>query len=203
MVKAPPDAAISSFPQVLSIDTCSVWNLLRSKKLTSATINRGLHFLLSDYVRYECLAKKRKSKSKIENDLKKSLEEAISDKKTFSVRQIDIADLSSLAKSMSETQRFGKGEIAAIALAQKMRSGFMTDDRAARKLASSTIGTERTRTTSHLVGWLVFSDKIIDGDVSIIIDDNKKFRGASGHIGLYIKECYNHAMMLKLKHRVG
>src|SRR2546423_1749304 len=50
----------SHFKPLNVADTCSVWNVLSSKLLYARAVSSKCFFSCTDFVRYECLAKKRK-----------------------------------------------------------------------------------------------------------------------------------------------
>lgn len=197
MVDAPRDEAVQSFPATASIDTCAVWNILSSKALSAAARGR-CHFILAEYVRYECLVKPRK---KPDAQLQARLNEELAAGRHFSAHPLTIDDLRDLAASVGKVRRFHQGELAALALARKLGNGFLTDDRTARSVGENTIGHSRVRTTPHLVGWLIYLGHLSDGDIPTIIADNAALNTRYGQLGEYIQKCYEHAMGLKL--RVG
>lgn len=201
MVEAPSDDAIRSFPTISAIDTCAVWNILCSRALTIAAKSQDRHFVLADYVRYECLVKPRKPPSDIEVAMQGRLRDELASNRHFSVHQLDVADLTELVTAIGSPRRFHRGEVAALALARKLRNGFLTDDRVARRLGESMIGNSLVRTTPHLVGWLVYAGNLTDGDIPAIIRDNKGFRGNKGHLGDFFQKSYEHAMGLLLRDR--
>jgi predicted nucleic acid-binding protein len=201
MVDTPTDEAIRSFPVVSAIDTCAIWNILCSKILVSAAMQQNLHFMLAEYVRYECLVKLRRSTSEIESKMRIKLVELLAANRGFSVNQLAVDDLSGLIRAIGSPRRFDKGELAALALALKYRNGFLTDDRAARKAGEKVVGASQVRTTPHLVGWLVYTGHLVDGDIPAIKTDNLAFRGNNGNLGKFIQECYEHALGLRLRDR--
>jgi hypothetical protein len=197
MVDAPPDNVVLSFPAIVAIDTCAVWNILSSKTLSVAARGR-CHFMLAEYVRYECLVKPRKTPN---DQLQDRLREELISERYFSAIPLTIEDLRDLAVTVGKVRRFHHGEFAALALARKLGNGFLTDDLAARRVGESTIGLMRVRTTPHLVGWLVYQGHLTDGDIPTIIADNEALNTRYGQLGKHIRKCYEHAMGLKL--RVG
>ncbi len=86
----------------------------------------------------------------------------------FSVHRLAVADLLELVGVIGSPRRFDKGELAALALARKHRNGFLTDDRAARRVGEQAVGVALVRTTPHLVGWLVYAGHLVDGDIPTI-----------------------------------
>ncbi len=200
MVDAPRDEAVLSFPAVVAIDTCAVWNILSSRTLTVAAKGQNRHFLLAEYVRYECLVKPRKP-SESGRSLRTKLREELALGRHFSAFSLAVDDLRELVASVGPIRRFHNGELAALALATKLGNGFLTDDRAARTLGENLLGASRVRTTPHLVGWLVYCRQLTDGDIPTIIADNAAFRGENGRLGGFIQKCYEHAMGLRLRNR--
>ncbi|SDF03493.1 hypothetical protein [Rhodospira trueperi] len=198
MVDAPRDEAVQSFPTIAAIDTCAVWNILCSQTLTAAVRGR-CHFILAEYIRYECLLKRWKSPESAA--LRTRLSGELASGKHFTVHSLEIDDLRELAANVGALGRFDYGELAALALARKLQSGFLTDDRAARRIGESTIGANRVRTTPHLVGWLVYDGHLTDGDIPTIIADNASLNKRYGSLGEFIQVCYEHAMGLKLRLR--
>lgn len=203
MVDPPPDGAIRSFPMITAIDTCAVWNILCSRTLTAATKSQNRCFVLADYVRYECLVKPRRTTSDIEEGMQNQLLDELAGNRCFSVHQLEVADLLDLVNAVGSPRKFHKGELAALAVARKLRSGFMTDDRVAKRIGKTAIGDASVRTTPHLVGWLVYIGELVDGDISRIISDNKCFRGHNLHLGNFMQQCYEHAMGLRLREWTG
>lgn len=198
MVDAPRDDALRTFPQVSTIDTCSVWNILCSPTLSAAVSGQGRHFVLAEYVRYECLAKRRTNPTEADAALCEKLKAELANSTHFSVHPLGVDDLRDLVASVGSPKRFDLGEVAALALARKLGNGFLTDDRAARRVGESALGESRVRTTPHLVGWLVYRGQLGDGDIPTIVADNKTCRG---FLGPFIEACYRHAMGLRLRER--
>ncbi|NIZ01197.1 hypothetical protein [Thalassospira lucentensis] len=197
MSNAPRDQAILEFPAVASADTCAVWNILSSRTLSSAIKGR-CHLTLAKFVLYECLDKPRKKPSE-DLHLREQLRKEITSGKHFSLHELEIEDIQHLVADVGDIRRFDKGELAALALARKYRSGFITDDRVAKKVGERIVGNLCVRTTPHLVGWLVYCGHLTDGDVKTIISDNDNYRNTQGRIGIYIQQCYEHAMGLRIR----
>lgn len=201
MVDAPRDDDVRTFPPVSAIDTCSVWNILCSPTLSAAVSGRGRHFVLAEYVRYECLGKPRKNSTEADSALCDKLKVELANSRQFSVHPLSVDDLRDLVASVGSPRRFHQGEVAALALARKLGNGFLTDDRAAQKVGESALGESRVRTTPHLVGWLVYDGQLADGDIPTIVADNKAYRTRRGFLGPFIQKCYEHAMGLRLRDR--
>ncbi len=201
MVNLPRDECLLTFPEISTIDTCAVWNILCSKTLTIAAKCRNRHFILAEYVRYECLIKPRKNPTNIDIELQSKLQNELTTNLHFSSYPLNIEDLREVLASVGSVQRFHRGELAALALARKLKHSFVTDDGTARNVAERLLGTSCVRTTPHLVGWLVYKAQLTDGDIPIIISENKDFRKNNGFLGEFIQSCYEHAMGLRLRMR--
>ena len=200
MANPPSDEAIRSFPPVMAIDSCSIWNVLCSKTLTGAAKTNGHHFMLAEYVQYECLVKRRSSPpTQIDIDMQSRLRVELEQKIHFSSHPLDVADLSRLVGDVGTLNRIDRGEIAALALARKYGNGFMTDDYKARGLGESALGKTHVRTTPHLVGHLVYVGRLSDGDIPKIVADNTAARNPRGRIGEFINECSGHAFGMRLR----
>ena len=197
MTKAPSDHVILEFPAIASADTCAIWNILSSKTLSAAVKGR-CHLAIARFVIYECLEKPRKNPEE-DLHLRKELKKEIESGKHLSLHELEISDVQNLVDDVGDIRRFDKGELAALALARKYRSGFITDDRVARKVGERIVGNASVRTTPHLVGWLVYCGHLTDGDVKTIISDNDNYRNPQGRIGPYIQQCYEHAMGLRIR----
>lgn len=200
MISPPPDYAVSSFPNLSAIDSCSVSNLTCSALLLEATKQAGLCFVLAEFVRFECLVKKRSANSDADRQAMVRLARELDAGVHFTVSRLSVDDLREVAR-LRTVRRLGLGELAAMVLARKIRGGLVTDDRGARTLVGVEYGEIETRTVPHLVGWLIYSSRLGDNDVQIVVTDNKILRGDRGNIGNFIMTCYNHARMLQLKQR--
>ncbi|KAA0593968.1 hypothetical protein J2848_004134 [Azospirillum lipoferum] len=203
MVDAPRDDALRVFPAVSAIDTCAVWNILSSRTLSAAISRKGCHFVLAEYVRYECLGKPRTNLTEADAALCEKLKTEITSSKQFSVHPLGVDDLRDLVATVGSPKRFHHGEVAALALSRKLGNGFLTDDYAARKVGENTLGQDRVRSTPLLVGWLVYDGQLTDGDIPVIVADNKAYRNKRGFLGSFIQKCYEHAMGLRLRDRKG
>jgi predicted nucleic acid-binding protein len=201
MIDPPRDEVIRTFPMEAATDTCSVWNILCSRVLTSAAKSKGHQFILSDYVRYECLVKVRRRPTDLDRDLQMRLRNELATSRNFSVQMLGVDDLRLLAADAQILKKLDRGELAALALAQKLYKGFITDERAARRVAESVLGLSRVRTVPHLVGWLVYCRHLTDADIAQIIADNTSARNDRGRIGEFIQKCFEHALGLLLRDR--
>jgi hypothetical protein len=153
-------------------------------------------FLVTDYVRYEALVRKRSAPS--ENDIKMQDEfkEALQAQKDFSLSSVSIEDLIAIANHPN-ARKLGRGEIAALALARQLRTAFLSDDQGARKMAKS-LGAQPAQTTPHLLGWLYFSDKLDDSDVrTVIIEHEARVPANRGRLSRFFKAVYEEACRCK------
>lgn len=148
------------------VDTCAVWNILSSSKLYAAANEASCDFCLTDFVRYECVAKRRSAEKPSDRELRRRFEkERLGGK--FKSYASTIDDLQKVAQ-LEDRRRLGKGELSSLAFAMKIGQAFMTDDQKARKLATEA-GHPWTQTTPHLFSWLIFSGKLVDSDKSDVI----------------------------------
>lgn len=151
------------------VDTCSVWNVLSSRKLYDASRQANCEFCMTDFVRYECVAKKRSAAKPVEVELRGRLQKEW-DAGRFSAHASTIDDLQQVAR-LDDRKRLGKGELSSIAFAMKTNQAVMTDDQKARKLATE-VGHACVQTTPHLFAWLLFTGKLVDGDKVDVIKQN-------------------------------
>ena len=180
-----------------SIDTCAIWNLLSSKKLSNAARARRCWFAVAGYVRYEALDRSRSRVSSGETSMQQELRERLSRQSDFKEVSLSISDLAAVAR-LGDAKRLGRGEIAATALALKMRCALMTDDQRARKLASN-VGVLSVQTTPHLVGWLVYKGEVGDSDiVSIISEHETRIPADRGPISKFFRAAWHQACMYRL-----
>ena len=164
------------------VDTCSVWNLLRSPCLYDAALSARCHFVITKYVEYECLLKPRTRTRPSDTELMSRLrkEQANSNFTAFS------CDLNDLETLLEQRQRLGKGEISTIAFAMKFRQAVLTDDQKARRLATDS-GHEEVQTTPHLFSWLIYNRWLADSDKDTVIAQH---RDLDGILEKYLEDAY-------------
>lgn len=184
---------ISTFYLYNVTDTCSVWNVLSSAVLYAAAQRGGIEFICPHFVMYECLSKPRSSRSDTDIELRRRLEKARASG-AFQGYSLDIGDLQTISL-LEQRKRLGKGELSAIALAQKIGQACLTDDQKARRLAESTLAAKKTQTTPHLLGWLVFKQHLTDADVDVIVDQHEAM---DRPLTKYFKETYEEACRCRL-----
>jgi len=176
---------ITSFNQYNVIDTCSIWNILSSITLEQKAYESGCNFCCTQFVRYECLFKKRQKEMEYDIELKNRLRRRINDGK-FPEYPISIEDLQD-SNLLSNRKKLSKGEISSMVFAKKTRQAFLTDDQGARHLAEGFIGLENTQTIPHLFGWLTYNGNVLDSEKEMIIKQHKEMNGT---LEKYLAEVY-------------
>lgn len=175
------------------LDTCSIWNILSSKKLLYAAQQAGCEFYLTTYVLYECLYKTRNNPNPIDSELQERLKKLIQNKgiKNYSLTLEDLQDV----EILENRKRLGKGELSSIVLARRYSQGLLTDDQKARKLALIMLNRDRIHTTPHLLGWLFYEFYLSDSDIKPIIEEHKYFNGI---LEKYFMEVYKYSFAHRL-----
>lgn len=191
---------VRQFEPVSSVDTCAVWNILSSRTLSLAAARRNRNFVLVDYVRYECLDRPRSAASTVDLALMELLRGKLRRGEIGSVA-LSVDDLREVLR-IESIRRLGRGEIAAMALARKMRVGFLTDDRAALRLAREAIPSTAAQTTPQLVGWLVFVGELGDSEVVVLIDEHDRAMGRSS-LARYFQQTYETALQFRLAQHIA
>lgn len=175
-----------------SIDTCAVWNLVSSSRLSVVAFCCGLDGYLTHFVFYECM-RSWKCNKEHEAELKKRLNSLFDGKKLkkFSISLDDLADNSVVQLA----QRMDLGELSALIFAKKYGIAFLTDDQKARKLASIVLSSSYVQTTPHLFGWLFYMNKLSDEDKAEII---KEHSNLGGSLSPLFEHAYLTALQLRL-----
>lgn len=161
----------SQFHLVNVADTCSVWNVLSSRRLYSAAKEARCDFCITEFVRYECLVKPRTAPSAADTTLVNRLTEE-QGRGAFKAHACSIDDLQAV-ELLERRKRLGKGELSSIAFAMKIRQAVITDDQKARKLASDA-GHDLVQTTPHLFSWLLFTGRLGDADKEVVIQQHEE-----------------------------
>ncbi|MDI1231739.1 MAG: hypothetical protein PSU93_11370 [Methylobacter sp.] len=162
----------TKFSMMAVSDTCSVWNILSSRKLFQATKAAKLHFCITPMVLYECLYKPRSSITPEKSELITRLEKAQADG-AFPIQECELEDLVELARQAPSG--LGSGEMSCIAMAYRIRSiAFMTDEKKARKFASGKLSLV-VETTPKLYGWLHYKLFLSDGDHDDVIREHEYY----------------------------
>jgi predicted nucleic acid-binding protein len=162
---------VREFAAISAIDTCSICNVVSSPRLLAAARAKNAWFIVAGYVRYEALVRQRSNPTDGDLSIQREFRERLDQKRGFSAESPSVDDLLAIANLLG-TRRLGRGEIAAMALARKMRIAFMTDDQKARRSAGE-VGIETVQTTPHLLGWLVYCGALSDSDVVAVISEHE------------------------------
>jgi hypothetical protein len=196
-IRPPSDETVTDFPQKSAIDTCSVWNVLSfGITTTQAVVDSSKIFILPEFVRYECLYKPRSPEvTKNQATAKTLLLNYIRLGRLFFPISMTVDDLRSVAK-IRGIRNLGLGEISTIVVSQKIQCGFVTDDGPARALARRIIPNLEIRTSSHLIGWLVYAQRLTETEAQIAIQQHDKMMGKSSN-RVYLEACRNHALFLR------
>ncbi|MBW4647596.1 MAG: hypothetical protein KME06_02700 [Kastovskya adunca ATA6-11-RM4] len=163
----------SKFHKFNVVDTCAIWNIISSQLLRTTAYSVGCSFCCTDFVYYECLYKPRTEVKPEDIALQNLLRQEIQNGK-FKNYHLDIEDLQEI-EVLQKRKNLGKGELASIAFAKKTYQACLTDDKNARNLAEEVLTHPRVQTTAHLLGWLFFERFLIDGDLSLIIEQHKQY----------------------------
>jgi len=152
------------------VDTCAIWNVLSSPRFFTAALGAGVGFAVTQVVVYECLFKARKQTSVSERRLQDRLSAAMRAAHVIAFG-LDVDDLQMIAV-LENRKRLGKGELSSIAFAIKTRQAVLTDDQKARKLAQQVLPEPGVQTTPHLLGWLLFNNKLMDHEKDLIVREH-------------------------------
>ncbi|UXD71080.1 hypothetical protein MUK51_07240 [Sphingobacterium faecium] len=180
------------------MDSCSVWNILLSPTIYRASILAGCYYSFTNYVKYECLIKRRGTER--ENTSIDKLEKEIFDKR-FTACNITIEDLQEI-EILENRKKLGKGELSSIVFAKKAKLAFMTDDKKARKLGIEILGKEFVQTTPHLVGFCFYKRYLLDGDFGHLINEHTAtLRGNWGDLSQFFELAYETSLRIQLMER--
>ncbi len=185
----------SKFHQLNVADTCSVWNVLSSARLRSAAADARCDFCITSFVHYECMIKPRKSATEADQELRRRLQ-AEQRRGSFAAHSCSIGDLQDV-RVLENRKRLGMGEISSIAFAMRIGQAVLTDDQKARKLAQSA-GHKLVQTTPHLFSWLIFTRRLGDSDLPIVINQH---RTLGGDLAPHLEQAYGLALQCQLNSR--
>lgn len=188
----------SKFHKLNVVDACAIWNIISTQLLRTTAYSIGCSFCCTDFVYYECLYKPRK-KVKPEDIALQNLLRQEMQNGNFKNYHLDIEDLQEI-EVLQKRKNLGKGELASIAFAKKTYQAFLTDDRGARNLAEAVLTHHRVQTTAHLLGWLFFERYLSDGDLSLIIEQHKQYKGK---LEKYFIVMYHRALDFRAKQYFG
>ncbi|MGH6755528.1 MAG: hypothetical protein ACREDP_25560 [Bradyrhizobium sp.] len=188
---------VRNFAPTNAIDTCAIWNFISSARLVSAALERKRWFVVAGYVRYEALERPRTNPEPSELELQSRFRDRLQRGQGFSSQSVSLADLQAVA-NFHGIGRLGKGEVAALALALKIRVGFMTDDQKARMKAAE-VGAGTAHTTPHLLGWLIYDGALGDSDYGTVIAEHEAcVPKKHGQISKYFRQAYEEACRCRL-----
>jgi hypothetical protein len=180
------------------IDSCSIWNILLSPTIYKASIQAGCYYSLTNYVKYECLVKKRVNARDL-GAVNKLHNEILKEK--FVSCDITIEDLQEM-EILQNRKKLGKGELSSIVFAKKAKLAFMTDDKKARKLGNEVLGKEYVQTTPHLVGYCFYKRYLLDGDYAdLLTEHTSTLRGSWGDLSTFFKIAYETSLKIHLMER--
>lgn len=186
----------AKFSMMAVADTCSVWNVLSSRKFYQASINANVHFCITPMVLYECLYKPRAAISTEHQEMINRLKSARTQGK-FPVQACDLDELARLVQTAPKG--LGSGELSCIAMAYQIRSlAFMTDEKKARKFASDSLGLN-VETTPKLYAWLHFHSHLSDGDHDHVIREHEVYEKRP--LSVFLREAFEEAVRCRLMHR--
>lgn len=162
----------TTFSRMAVADTCSVWNILSSRKLFQAAKAANVHFCITPMVLYECLSKPRSSITPEKQEMISRLEKARQNG-DFPIQECQLEDLAELARQAPSG--LGSGEMSCIAMAYRIRSiAFMTDEKKARNFAENKLSLT-VETTPKLYAWLHYKRVLSDGDHQDIINEHENY----------------------------
>jgi predicted nucleic acid-binding protein len=174
-------------------DTCSVWNMLSSRKLYQAAINAKLHFCVTGMVLYECLQKPRSFTSSERTEMMQRLERARRSG-GFPMEACSLDDLADISRQAPKG--LGSGELSCIAVAYRVRSiAFMTDEKQARHVGLTKFGLN-VETTPKLYAWLHYRQHLGGSDHEDVIREHEMYE--SRPLTHFFREAYEEAMRCRL-----
>lgn len=182
----------SKFYPVNVADTCSVWNVLSSRRLYAASKEANCEFCITAFVHYECLVKQRTAPTDADLELRDRLIREQS-RGCFQPYSCSISDLQAIT-DLESRKRLGKGELSSIAFAMRIRQAVITDDKKARKL-SETVGHTLTQTTPHLHSWLIFTNRLTDADHELVTSQHLEMEGS---LAPHLRNAYELALQCRL-----
>ncbi|WP_434347658.1 hypothetical protein ACN6A1_06270 [Myxococcus virescens] len=184
---------VSAFHRLIVADTCAVWNVLSSRLLHHAGTVAGCFFSVTDFILYECLHKPRSRVDDSDLELQRRLKAARAAGQ-FRNYSLDVEDLQEV-QILEKRKNLSKGELAAIAFAKKTQQAFLTDDQKARQLAATALDAQRIQTTPHLLGWLVFTGRLGDSDISLVVSEHEQLNRP---LRPYFMAMYSEALRCRL-----
>ena len=182
-----------NFHNLVTVDTCAVWNILSAKKLSLAAFSSGVHFVITPMVNYECLYKPRKQNSTAQEELKGRLKSALR-KGAISIQHCDLESL--IAVANLAPKKLSSGELSCIAMSYSIRTiAVMTDEKLARRFAETSLQL-RVETTPKLYGWLHYNLKLSDSDHGEIISEHESYERRP--LTIFFNEAYEVALQYRI-----
>lgn len=195
------DIDIRNFHLINVTDTCSVSNILSSKILYLTADNANCHFCITGYVYYELIHKSRAKTPESQELISRLLKEQ--EKGKFIKHELTIEDLQQI-DILKSRKKLGKGELSSIAFAMRIRQAFLTDDQLARKQAKNVIPSNLIQTTPHLLGWLVFTQKLGDSEYIQIMNECRLYQKSFDKIlRPYFENAYSEGCRYKLYEKIS
>jgi len=174
-------------------DTCSVWNMLSSRKFYQAAIDARLHFCITGMVLYECLQKPRSYVSPERTEMMRRLEHARRSG-GFPIQPCSLDDLAEISRQAP--RGLGSGELSCIAVAYRVRSiALMTDEKQARHVASTKFALN-VETSPKLYAWLHYRQHLGAGDHADVISEHERYEARP--LSRFFQEAYEEAMRCRL-----
>jgi predicted nucleic acid-binding protein len=173
-------------------DTCSIWNLLSSLIVWSASRQQNVTICCTQFVQYECLHKPGRFRPE-RVELQKRLRREIEDGRLrcFNIELEDLQDVEALSKR----KKVSSGELSSMVFAKRTCQAFLSDDRKASKLAATIIASDHVQSTTHLIGWLYFEGKLQDSDKDKITAELKQF---DRNLQPHLDRAYEEALRCRL-----
>ena len=177
-------------------DTCSVWNMLSSRRLYQAAMDARLHFCVTGMVLYECLQKPRSYSTPERAEMMRRLERARRNG-GFPLQPCSLDDLADISRQAP--RGLGSGELSCMAVAYRVRSiAFMTDEKQARHVASTKLSLS-VETTPKLYAWLHYRQHLGGGDHDDVICEHEKYEPRP--LTRFLREAFDEAMRCRLLER--
>ena len=174
-------------------DTCSVWNMLSSRRLYQAAMDARLHFCVTGMVLYECLQKPRSYSTPERTEMMRRLERARLNG-GFPTQPCSLDDLADISRQAP--RGLGSGELSCIAVAYRVRSiAFMTDEKQARHVASPKFSLN-VETTPKLYAWLHYRQHLGGGDHDDVICEHEMYEPRP--LTRFLQEAFEEAMRCRL-----
>lgn len=174
-------------------DTCSVWNMLSSRRLYQAAMDARLHFCVTGMVLYECLQKPRSYSTPERTEMMRRLERARLNG-GFPTQPCSLDDLADISRQAP--RGLGSGELSCIAVAYRVRSiAFMTDEKQARHVASTKFSLN-VETTPKLYAWLHYQQHLGGGDHDDVICEHETYEPRP--LTRFFQEAFEEAMRCRL-----